>query len=224
LSFINNLNNADFAIMLVFLLAMLYGYIRGFLREFLSIFSIFFSGYLSIYFYPKISAYISQFIKMGIVNDIISLAILFFFIYSCFGILIKMLVKKINRTSLEIFDKNFGILFGFIKAMVLFSILNIFLVLAIWKETYPKWALESKSYNVINYTSNLVIKVIPSETIDDLMQIFEIENFPKFIDNKLDAENYGEPQLKNKTKQTKEGYSKNDNESLDKLFNIENND
>ena len=224
MSFINNLNNADFVVMLIFLLAMLYGYLRGFLKEFLSIFSIFFSGYLSIYFYPSISSFISRFIKMGIINDIISLAILFFFIYSFFGILIRVLVKKINRTSLEIFDKNFGVLFGFIKAMVLFSILNIFLVLTVWNENYPKWALESKSYNVISYTSNLIIKIIPPKTLIDLKEILKIENFPKVINNKLDVENYGEPQLKNKINKTKDGYSKNDNESLDKLFNIENND
>ena len=64
MSFINNLNNADFIVMLLILLAMLRGYLRGFVKEFLSIFSIFFSGYLSTYFYPNISLFIKQYIEM----------------------------------------------------------------------------------------------------------------------------------------------------------------
>ena len=50
-----------------------------------------------------------------------------FFIYSCFGTIIRFITKKINNTSLEIFDKNFGIIFGFIKAMIILSIINILL-------------------------------------------------------------------------------------------------
>ena len=96
MSFINNLNNTDFIVMLIILLAMLYGYFRGFIREFLSIFSIFFSGYLSVYSYPNISLFIKRFIEMGIITDVISLSVLFFFIYSSFGILIK--VKIINKS------------------------------------------------------------------------------------------------------------------------------
>ena len=78
MSFLNNLNNADFIVMLLILLAMLRGYLRGFVKEFLSIFSIFFSGYLSTYFYPNISLFIKRYIEMGVVADIISLSILFF--------------------------------------------------------------------------------------------------------------------------------------------------
>ena len=225
MSFINNLNNTDFIVMLIILLAMLHGYFRGFIREVLSIFSIFFSGYLSIYFYPNISLFIKKYIEMGIITDIVSLSVLFFFIYSCFGILIKTLVKKINSTSLEIFDKNFGILFGFIKAMVLLSVLNIILVLTVWKKTYPSWVIESRSFNVIRYSSNVILKITPSSTLNELKNIFKIENLSNLNNNKkFKAEQYGEPKLNNNEYMKKEGYSDNDNESLDKLFNIENSD
>ena len=147
-----------------------------------------------------------------------------FFIYSCFGICIRILVKKINSSSLDIFDKNFGILFGFIKAMILFSILNIILVLTLWKKNYPKWALDSKSLNIIRYSSSVIIQIMPSSTLIQLEKIFNVENLNSFKNQKIDAEKYGEPQLEYKKNKGKEGYSDNDNESLDKLFNIENND
>jgi len=226
MSFLNNLNNADFIVMLLILLAMLRGYLRGFVKEFLSIFSIFFSGYLSTYFYPNISLFIKRYIEMGVVADIISLSILFFFIYSCFSILIKLLTKKINNTSLEIFDKNFGIIFGFVKAMILLSIINILLVITIWKESYPSWIKESKSLYLIRYGSNIIFKVIPSNTINKLQEIFPF-NTSNIIDSgskEFKAEQYGEPGLNKNKYKKKEGYSNNDNESLNKLFNIENND
>ena len=224
MSFINNLNDADFVVLLIILLAMLYGYFRGFIREFLSIFSIFFSSYLAIYFYPNISLFIEKFLEIGIITDIVSLSVLFFFIYSCFGIFIKILVKKINSSPLEIFDKNFGILFGFVKAMVLLSVLNIILVLTFWKETSPSWAMESKSFNVIRYTSSVIFKIMPSGTLNKLKDIFKLESLPNFNNEKLKAEHYGEPKLNENKNRKKEGYSDNDNESLNKLFNIENND
>ena len=224
MSFINNLNTADFVVMIIILIAMLFGYLRGFIREFFSLFSIFFSGYLSIYFHPNISLFLTKFIKMGIINDIVSLSVLFFFIYSCFGILIRAIAKKINSTSLEIFDKNFGILFGFLKAMVIFSILNIILIITIWKENYPKWALEAKSFNMISYSSEFILKIAPANTLTELKKIFKIDSLPRFTKDSLNAEQYGEPQLNNKKTSARDGYSDNDNESLNKLFNIENND
>ena len=212
--------------MLIILLAMLRGYLRGFVKEFLSIFSIFFSGYISIYFYPNISLFIKRYIEMGVISDIISLSILFFFIYSCFSIAIKIIIKKINNTSLEIFDKNFGIIFGFIKAMILLSIINILLVITIWNKSYPSWLNDSKSLNFIKYGSNIILKIIPDSTMSQLKKIFEIDISKNFNDSykSLKPEEYGEPGLNKNKYKKKEGYSINDNESLNKLFNIENND
>ncbi len=226
MSFINNLNNADFLVMLLILVTMLRGYLRGFVKEFLSIFSIFFSAYISVFFYPNISLFIKKYIEMGLISDIISLSILFFFIYSCFSIIIKIITKKINNTSLEIFDKNFGIIFGFVKAMILLCIINILLVITIWKKSYPSWLIESKSLNLISYGSNIMLKIVPLNTMNQLKEIFEIEIPKNFNHNTNDfkAEQYGEPDLNKNKYKKKEGYSKNDNESLNKLFNIENND
>ena len=226
MSFINNLNNTDFIVMLFILLAMFRGYLRGFAKEFLSIFSIFISGYISIYFYPDISLFIKKYVEMGVIADIISLSILFFFLYSCFSTVIKFLTKKINNTSFEIFDKNFGIIFGFVKAMIILSIINILLVITIWKERYPSWIVESKSLNLIKYGSNIIFNAVPFKTIDQLQSIFQIDISRNFINESknLNAEQYGEPDLNQNKYKKKEGYSDNDNDSLNKLFNIENND
>ena len=138
---------------------------------------------------------------------------------------IRFLVKSISNTPLEIFDKNFGIIFGFIKAMVILSFINIMLVLTLWNNGYPSWIKESKSINIISYTSNIILNILPRNTLNKLKEIFKIKNLEKFESNSeaFKIEKYGEPELKKDKYEKKEGYSKNDNESLDKLFNIENN-
>ena len=192
MSFINNLNNADFLVMLLILVTMLRGYLRGFIKEFLSIFSIFFSAYISVFFYPNISLFIKKYIEMGLISDIISLSILFFFIYSCFSTVIKIITKKINNTSLEIFDKNFGIIFGFVKAMILLCIINILLVITIWKKNYPSWLIESKSLNLIRYGSNIILKIVPLNTMNQLKEIFDIVRELKdiFVGTEKDMEGF----------------------------------
>ena len=69
----------------------------------------------------------------------------------------------------------------------------------------------------------ILFLVIPSNTIDQLQGIFPFDS-SHILNNdskEFKAEEYGEPDL-NKINIKKEGYSTNDNESLNKLFNIEN--
>ena len=108
--------------------------------------------------------------------------------------------------------------------MILLSIINILLVITIWKENYPSWIKESKSLNLIKYGSNIIFRVIPSNTIDQLQGIFPFDS-SHILNNdskEFKAEEYGEPDLNKNKYKKKEGYSTNDNESLNKLFNIEN--
>ena len=110
--------------------------------------------------------------------------------------------------------------------MIILSILNILLVITIWKESYPSWIIESKSLNLVRYGSNILVNIIPLNTINQLQKIFEIDISQSISDDSKDfqAEQYGEPDLNKNKILKKEGYSNNDNESLNKLFNIENND
>ena len=112
------------------------------------------------------------------------------------------------------------------EAWSFLSILNILLVITIWKKSYPSWIIESKSLNLVRYGSNILVNIIPLNTINQLQKIFEIDISQSISDDSKDfqAEQYGEPDLNKNKNLKKEGYSNNDNESLNKLFNIENND
>ena len=226
MSLINNLTQIDLLILIVTIISMFYGYTRGLIKEILSILSIFLSGYFSTILYPEISLFIKEYIDMVILADGISFVILFILIYSIISILSNLIVTSIYNTPIKIFDKNFGIVFGFFRSLLIFSILNILLIWMFWKNTIPSYINEAKSIVLINYTSRKILDILPKNSLLKIKSIFGVDSnieIKKIIIDKKNIEKYSEPVIDNTLKKNK-GYSADDNDSLNKLFNIENND
>ena len=201
---------------------MIYGYLRGLIKEILSIFSLLISVYISINLYPEISSFIKEYIDMKILADSISFAVLFLLIYSLINILSNFIVSNISNTPLRILDKNFGILFGFFRALLILSLINIMLNWIVWKKNIPEWVNDSKTMLLINYTSEKLIKFLPKDAIKKIEDTFNItlnNKIKSLMNNKKKLDKYNEPVI-NLQKNNK-GYSDSDNDSLDKLFNIE---
>ena len=148
---------------------------------------------------------------------------LFVLIYSSIGIIINFITNHLNKTPLKIFDKNFGIIFGFFRSVLIFSLLNIFLSWIIWKKNTPSWIYEAKSMVFINYTSNIILETLPLKSISKIEETFGIKlNLPKDAPiNGNNIKKYSEPIIDKSLEKNKEGYSHSDNDSLDRLFNIE---
>ena len=96
----------------------------------------------------------------------------------------------------------------------------------VWKENIPTWIKDSKSSTVIIYTSGVLINLVPKNKLMQIEETFDIKidkqiNLVPEYNNKI--KKLSEPILKDEGKKT-QGYTKNDNESLDQLFNIENNE
>ncbi len=226
MSFINNLNQIDILIIILTIISMIYGYSRGLIKEILSILSILVSVYISINIYPNISLFIKRYIEMAVLADSVSFALMFLFLYSLINIFSNFIVSSITNTPIRILDKNFGILFGFFRALLIFSLLNIILYWTLWKKNIPEWLNSSKSMVLINYTSDKFIQILPSRSLKSIEQLFNISldnGIKKFIDKEKQIDKYNEPTINLKKDDDQKGYSESDNDSLDKLFNIESN-
>ena len=226
MSFINNFNQIDILIIILTIISMIYGYSRGLIKEILSILSLLISVYVSINVYPKISLFIKEYIEMAALADSISFALMFLFLYSLINIFSNFIVSSITNTPIRILDKNFGILFGFFRALLIFSLLNILLYWTLWKKNKPVWLNNSKSMILINYTSNKLIQILPSRSLKSIEQLFNISldnGIKKFINKKKQLDKYNEPVINLNKDNNQKGYSESDNDSLDKLFNIESN-
>ena len=226
MSFINNFNQIDILIIILTIISMIYGYSRGLIKEILSILSILISVYISINVYPNISLFIKEYIEMAVLADSISFALMFLFLYSLINIFSNFIVSSITNTPIRILDKNFGILFGFFRALLIFSLLNILLYWTLWKKNIPEWLNNSKSMILINYTSDKLIQILPSRSLKSIEQLFNISldnGIKKFINKEKQLDKYNEPVINLKKDDNQKGYSESDNDSLDKLFNIESN-
>ena len=226
MSFINNFNQIDILIIILTIISMIYGYSRGLIKEILSILSILVSVYISINVYPNISLFIKEYIEMAVLADSISFALMFLFLYSLINIFSNFIVSSITNTPIRILDKNFGILFGFFRALLIFSLLNILLYWTLWKKNIPEWLNNSKSMILINYTSDKLIQILPSRSLKSIEQLFNISldnGVKKFINKEKQLDKYNEPVINLKKDDNQKGYSESDNDSLDKLFNIESN-
>ena len=163
---------------------------------------------------------------MAVLADSISFALMFLFLYSLINIFSNFIVASITNTPIRVLDKNFGILFGFFRALLIFSLLNILLYWTLWKESRPEWVNKSKSIVLINYTSDKLIQILPKKSLKSIEQIFSISldnGIKKFITKEKQVDKYNEPVINLKKDDNQKGYSDNDNDSLDKLFNIESN-
>ena len=226
MSFINNFNQIDILIIILTVISMIYGYSRGLIKEILSILSLLVSVYISINLYPNISLFIKEYIEMAMLADGISFALMFLFLYSLINIFSNIIVASIINTPIRVLDKNFGILFGFFRALLIFSLLNILLYWTLWKESKPVWLVNSKSMVLINYTSDKLIKILPNNSLKNIEELFNISldnGVKEFIDNEKQLDKYNEPVINLKKEDSQKGYSESDNDSLDKLFNIESN-
>ena len=138
----------------------------------------------------------------------------------------NFIVSSLTDTPIRILDKNFGILFGFFRALLIFSLLNILLYWTLWKRNIPQWLNNSKSMVLINYTSDKLIQLLPSNSLKSIEQLFNISldnGVKKFINKEKQIDKYNEPVINLRKDNNQKGYSESDNDSLDKLFNIESN-
>ena len=226
MSFINNFNQIDILIIILTIISMIYGYSRGLIKEILSILSLLSSVYISINVYPNISLFIKEYIEMAVLADSISFALMFLFLYSLINIFSNFIISSITNTPIRILDKNFGILFGFFRALLILSLFNILLYLTLWKKNIPEWLNNSKSMILIDYTSDKLIKILPSRSLKSIEQLFNISldnGVKKFINKEKQIDKYNEPVINLRKDNNQKGYSESDNDSLDKLFNIESN-
>ena len=80
---------------------------------------------------------------------------------------------------------------------------------------------------LINYTSDKLIRILPSKSLKSIEQLFNISldnGIKKFINKEKQLDKYNEPVINLKKDDNQQGYSESDNDSLDKLFNIESDD
>ncbi len=223
MSVLNSLNSFDLILIVFTLISILYGYFRGLIKEVFSITTLILSCLFSFYFFSDISTLLKKYISVTLLADSLSFGITFIVVFSIFSFISSFLTKHIKSSSLRIFDKNLGIIFGGLRAFVLVSILYIFTNWTLWTSNPPDWVTNSKSFPIIDNGAKLILNLTPENTLDQVRKIINYKdiNFNKNIKENHEVRKISEPPLNSNKKNSSEGYKKNDNDALDKLINME---
>ena len=143
----------DFIFLSLTIFSSLLGLSRGFVKEFLSLTKWFISAYLSYISFEKAKIVLSGFLKDTAILDVIAAATVFILVFIILSIIFNFLSKILSIKGIDFIDKTLGFLFGFIRMILIFSLLFIIYTDIFYNQEKPRWFNDSYSIKYIEKVS-----------------------------------------------------------------------
>lgn len=215
-----NINVLDIILFVCVIISLVIGYSRGFLKESLSIINWLLAAWLAFKYYSDVKIITLKFVSTPILADAISFGILFLLLIIILTIISNFISNNIKNSVLGPLDKIMGMIFGFIRALLLIVVIIVAGNQTIWlNKTLPSWLYKSSSYPIIISTIKYLKNILPNEifAIDIKAIDFKDLNLNELIDkNKL----FDEPKV-NTNMENESSYTPAEREQMDRLNNIE---
>ncbi len=142
------------------IISSLLGLSRGLVKEFLSLAKWVISLYLAFVSLDKVKLFLSNYLKETALIDLISGIIIFSFFYIILSILFNFISKLFSMKSLAIVDKTLGCFFGFLRMILIFSLIFIIYSDVFYNTEKPNWLNDSYSIKYIEKVSIYIKKKI----------------------------------------------------------------
>ena len=150
----------DIVIIGLSVLSSLLGLIRGFVKEFLSLTKWLLSAYITYISFEQIKSFLSAYIKDTIIIEFLASGVVFGIIFLILSIIFNFISRIINTQSLGLIDKILGFSFGFLRIILIFSLIFIIYKNIFFDITEPDWISDSFFIEYIDYTSKYIQKNI----------------------------------------------------------------
>ncbi|MFC1659201.1 CvpA family protein [Pseudomonadota bacterium] len=141
----------------------LIGLLRGFVKETFSIINLILAALITVYTRPMITALLIEKVKIPIIADTISSAVVFTTTIVVISLITSNLSKAISELVPGYVNNPIGLLFGFLKAYLIMAIVvvTMFSVYEVdeWgngEEKLPSIVLDARTYNFVKYGANLI--------------------------------------------------------------------
>lgn len=215
------LNNIDVVILIGFAISMLVAFIRGFVKEVLSILGLALFVIIAIYLIPVMEPWMSKYIANAAMAKFVIFLIVLAVFYAIWIISTDKLIAKIRTSTLSFMDRLFGLLFGFLRAVLILGFCFILVKIALPEELKSGSLKESKYFMMAEGCANLIEKLLPEDFVKDTMKSVEDLNKAekKSDKNKDIKENKKKEEEKNETKDSSLP-SKLDQQQMDKMFEL----
>ena len=150
----------DIVIIGLSVLSSLLGLIRGFVKEFLSLTKWLLSAYITYISFEQIKSFLSAYIRDTIIIEFLASGVVFGIIFLILSIIFNFISRIINTKSLRLIDKILGFSFGFLRIILIFSLIFIIYKNIFFDITEPDWISDSFFIEYIDSTSKYIQKNI----------------------------------------------------------------
>ncbi len=143
----------DFIFFTLTIFSSFLGLSRGFIKEFLSLIKWLSSLYIAFISFEKTKIILSNFLKDSEILDLIAATSAFLITFLILTFIFNFLSKFLSLKSIGFIDKFLGFLFGFLRMILIFSLLFIIYTDIFYNQGKPGWFNDSYSIKYIEKIS-----------------------------------------------------------------------
>ncbi len=218
------LNNVDVIILIGIALSMLVAFIRGFVKEMLSILGLVLFIAISANLSPVLLPWMNQYIESKTLSYVVIVLLIMAFFYAIWIISTDKLIAKIRTSTLSFMDRLFGLLFGFLRAVLILGFCFLVVKITLPEELKDGPLKESRYFIMAKSCSDLIEKMLPEEFIKNTVK--SVEDLNKAEKKKDAAKDKKENKSDKKAAETDRGLpseldQKQMNDMFEKLVNPE---
>lgn len=215
------LNNVDVIILIGVAVSMLIAFVRGFVKEVLSILGLILFLALTIYLVPVIEPFMGKYIASALMAKFVVFLLIMAVFYALWIISTDKLIARIRTSTLSFMDRLFGLLFGFLRAVLILGFCFLVVKIVLPEELKEGPLKDSKYFKMAEPCSNLIEKMLPENFVENTVKSVEdINKAEKKTDSKKEPEANKDTSKEDKTKDKAGLPSKADQEQMDKMFEL----
>ena len=219
------LNTIDVIILVGIALSMLVAFIRGFVKEVLSITGLILFVLCVVYISPTFTEWLKVFIKSEMMSKFVAFLVIMAVFYAIWIMSTDKLISKIRTSTLSFMDRLFGLIFGFLRAVIILGFCFLLVKIILPEELKEKPLSESKFFVMSKTSSEIIEAFIPEKVIKDAFKSVEDLNKVKDSKDKKDddkKESDKKEEIKEEKTENviKELPSKSDQEQMNKMFDL----
>lgn len=215
--FMEPLNNIDVAILIGVAISMLVAFIRGFVKELLSIIGLACFIILTVQLTPLITPWMNKFIASKLMAQFVVFLLIMAFFYAIWIISTDKLIAMIRTSTLSFMDRLFGLLFGFVRAVLILGFCFLIVKIALPEELKSGILKESKYFMMAKPCSDMIEAFLPKDFVKNTKK--SIEGINK-VNTQHKHKKDEQDDTKEKTDDGKSFPSKLDQKQMDKMFDL----
>ncbi len=210
------LNNIDVIILIGIAVSMLVAFIRGFVKEVLSILGLALFIVLTVYLSPLLTPLMNRYIVSKLLSQFVIFLVIMAVFYAFWIIGTDKLIAKIRTSTLSFMDRLFGLLFGFLRAVLIFGFCFLIVKIVMPEELEDKDGplRKSKYFMMLESCSDIIEKMLPEDFIQNIVD--SVKEMDKVDDKKINVSDKDTSQEED----IKGLPSKMDQKQMDKMFEL----